>query len=112
MGASQFSWTQQWYPLAPVDDLDSTRPNAAQLLGRRLVLWRDAGGDWRAFEDLCPHRCAAATNARQAILGVIIAKLKSGTCPNRVQRRDLEAQKPVPYQAIVPLNLRATFEAC
>ena len=53
---SQFSWTRQWYPLAAVDDLDDTRPHAAQLLGMRLVLWRDAGGDWRCFEDLCPHR--------------------------------------------------------
>lgn len=54
---SQFSWTRQWYPLAAVDDLDEMRPHAAQLLGMRLVLWRDAGGDWRCFEDLCPHRC-------------------------------------------------------
>jgi len=55
----QYSWTRQWYPLAAVDDLDATRPHAAQLLGRRLVLWRDGGGDWRAFEDLCPHRRAS-----------------------------------------------------
>jgi phenylpropionate dioxygenase-like ring-hydroxylating dioxygenase large terminal subunit len=32
-------------------------PNAAQLLGTRLVLWRDGGGVWRAHEDVCPHRC-------------------------------------------------------
>lgn len=55
---SQFDFTRQWYPLAFVEDLDPGRPHAAELLGKRLVLWRDAAQQWRAFEDRCPHRLA------------------------------------------------------
>ena len=55
---SQFDFERQWYPLAFVEDLDPGRPHAAELLGKRLVLWRDASQQWRAFEDRCPHRLA------------------------------------------------------
>ena len=40
-------------------------PNAAQLLGTRLVLWRDGGGVWRAHEDVCPHRCIPSNPTRK-----------------------------------------------
>lgn len=53
-----FDWARQWYPLAFVEDLDPRRPHAVELLGKRLVLWRDAQKQWRAFEDRCPHRLA------------------------------------------------------
>ncbi len=33
-------------------------PYAFDLLGKRLVLWRDAEQQWRCFEDKCPHRWA------------------------------------------------------
>ena len=33
-------------------------PHAKQLLGVRLVLWRNARGAWSCFEDRCPHRLA------------------------------------------------------
>ena len=33
-------------------------PTAVMLLGKALVLWRDAEGGMRCFEDRCPHRCA------------------------------------------------------
>eukprot|EP00850_Spirogloea_muscicola_P026855 SM011309S24270 [mRNA] locus=s11309:20:208:- [translate_table: standard] len=36
--------------------MDPTRPHAVSVLGRPLVLWRDAGGRWRCFLDQCPHR--------------------------------------------------------
>ena len=26
--------------------------------GKELVVWRDAEGQWRCFQDKCPHRCA------------------------------------------------------
>lgn len=53
---SSFVWTRQWYPVAVLDCLDPARPHPFTLLGRRLVLWRDGSGAWRAFEDACPHR--------------------------------------------------------
>jgi phenylpropionate dioxygenase-like ring-hydroxylating dioxygenase large terminal subunit len=39
-------------------DLTCDRPNPVTILGRELVLWRDQQGDWRAFNDVCPHRLA------------------------------------------------------
>ena len=44
--------------MAIVEDLSTTRPTAAQLLGKDLVLWRDGQGSWQAHEDVCPHRCS------------------------------------------------------
>ena len=44
--------------MAFVDDLDTTKPHSIELLGKRLVLWRDAEKRWRTFEDKCPHRLA------------------------------------------------------
>jgi hypothetical protein len=59
-----FDWVRQWYPLAFVEDLDPGRPHAVELLGKRLVLWRDAQQQWRAFEDRCPHRLAPLSGVR------------------------------------------------
>jgi phenylpropionate dioxygenase-like ring-hydroxylating dioxygenase large terminal subunit len=63
-----FDFQHQWYPLAFVEDLDPGRPHAAELLGKRLVLWRDAQQQWRAFEDRCPHRLAPLSGAVTRIL--------------------------------------------
>lgn len=52
----KFQWLTAWYPVFAVDDLDPAKPHAVQLLGRRLVVWRDASKTWQCFEDLCPHR--------------------------------------------------------
>ena len=54
----KFDWARQWYPVAFVDDLEPTKPHSIELLGKRLVLWRDAEKRWRTFEDKCPHRLA------------------------------------------------------
>ncbi len=53
-----FDWAHQWYSIGSAEDMDPSRPHAITLLGRDLVLWRDQQGDWRAFEDICPHRLA------------------------------------------------------
>ena len=51
------SWSEQWWPVAYLRDLDQTRPQRFTLLEQDLVLWWDAPGEsWRAFEDVCPHR--------------------------------------------------------
>ena len=60
---ANFDWKRQWYPLAFIEDLDPGRPHAMELLGRRLVVWRDAQQQWRAFEDRCPHRLAPLSGA-------------------------------------------------
>eukprot|EP00850_Spirogloea_muscicola_P026381 SM007016S21277 [mRNA] locus=s7016:109:696:+ [translate_table: standard] len=56
--AGGFRWMDHWYPVSLVEDLDPAVPTPFKLLGRDLVLWRDASGSWRAFRDLCPHRLA------------------------------------------------------
>jgi len=47
----------QWYAVGVVEDLDPRIPVAQQVLGERLVLWRDGHGSWRALRDECPHKC-------------------------------------------------------
>ena len=42
-------------------------PTAVQLLGQRLVLWRDAAQQWRCFEDKCPHRLAPLSGIVQLL---------------------------------------------
>ncbi|GLC69204.1 hypothetical protein PLESTF_000801700 [Pleodorina starrii] len=59
-----FPWTQHWYPVAVVDDLDPARPHATHLLGIPIALWRDKQGAWHAVEDKCPHRLAPLSEGR------------------------------------------------
>lgn len=54
-----------WHPVAAARDLGS-RPLAVALLERRLVLWRDADGFARAFDDRCPHRGTPLSMGRLA----------------------------------------------
>jgi hypothetical protein len=56
--SGKFDWVKQWYPLAFIEYLDPKVPHPVELLGKRLVLWRDAQQMWRCFEDKCPHRLA------------------------------------------------------
>ncbi|CAL8461973.1 g1504 [Coccomyxa elongata] len=59
-----YDWAKQWYPLAFVEDLNPKVPHAMELLGQRLVLWRDAERQWRCFQDKCPHRLAPLSEGR------------------------------------------------
>ena len=60
-----FDFCQQWYPLAPVEDLDPTRPISVMLLGRRLVIWRPRFSEqYCVFLDRCPHRLAPLSEGR------------------------------------------------
>ena len=54
-----FDWFRNWWPIALEADLDFERPNALQLLGKDIAVWRDVEGSWHAVHDLCPHRCVA-----------------------------------------------------
>lgn len=46
-----------WHPIALCSAV-GTQPLAVELLGERLVLWRDDTGTTCAFTDRCPHRGA------------------------------------------------------
>ena len=47
-----------WHAVAYARDLGTT-PRCTELLGERLVLWRDSRGTPHAFRDLCVHRGTA-----------------------------------------------------
>jgi phenylpropionate dioxygenase-like ring-hydroxylating dioxygenase large terminal subunit len=78
----QFNWCKVWYPIVPVDILDSEMPH-----GQAIVVWNDApvegvatfqskksrprrakrqseSGTWRAFVDECPHRKVPLSEGR------------------------------------------------
>lgn len=50
--------------MAVLEDLEPAKPTRVKLLGREFVLWRDGEGEWRAFENLCPHRLAPLSEGR------------------------------------------------
>ncbi|TBR21634.1 hypothetical protein EPO15_09745, partial [bacterium] len=47
--------TQGWYCAGPAKGLAAAAPSAADLFGRRIVLWRDEGGAVRAADARCAH---------------------------------------------------------
>ncbi|KAB8094074.1 hypothetical protein EE612_021128 [Oryza sativa] len=71
----RFDWLDQWYPVAPVCDLDPGAPHGKTVLGLRIVAWFDrttaaadgGGGEWRVFDDSCPHRLAPLSEGRVAL---------------------------------------------
>jgi phenylpropionate dioxygenase-like ring-hydroxylating dioxygenase large terminal subunit len=52
-----------WFPVARAADVDDERPFAAELLGRRLVVYR-SGGFTTVAVDRCPHRGARLSQGR------------------------------------------------
>ncbi|PVH31042.1 hypothetical protein PAHAL_9G043800 [Panicum hallii] len=64
-GEGAFDWLDQWYPFAPVCDLDPGAPHGKTVLGLGVVAWYDrGGGQWRVFDDACPHRLAPLSEGR------------------------------------------------
>eukprot|EP00271_Cylindrocystis_brebissonii_P012976 TRINITY_DN32506_c0_g1_i1.p1 TRINITY_DN32506_c0_g1~~TRINITY_DN32506_c0_g1_i1.p1 ORF type:complete len:566 (-),score=87.53 TRINITY_DN32506_c0_g1_i1:996-2693(-) len=60
-----FSWSKQWYPVAPLVDMDPAVPHGFQILGNKVVFWKDPkSGKWSCFEDRCPHRLAPLSEGR------------------------------------------------
>ncbi|WP_026733903.1 aromatic ring-hydroxylating dioxygenase subunit alpha [Fischerella sp. PCC 9605] len=93
-----FQWTKQWYPVAVVGFLDSSRPHAMQLLGKNLVLWRDGSGKWRCFEDFCPHRLAPLSEGRVESDGTLMCAYHAwrfdseGKCVSIPQSKDQQTE--------------------
>ena len=55
---TKFSWAKQWYPVTPISYLDASDPTPINLLGKKLVIWRDKQQKWIAMDDTCPHKLA------------------------------------------------------
>ncbi|XP_010257616.1 PREDICTED: protochlorophyllide-dependent translocon component 52, chloroplastic isoform X2 [Nelumbo nucifera] len=61
----KFDWYSQWYPVAPVCDLDKRVPHAKRVMGLDVVVWWDRNeGKWQVFDDSCPHRLAPLSEGR------------------------------------------------
>ncbi len=96
--ADTFQWTKQWYPIAVVDFLDSSRPHAMQLLGKDIVLWQDGENKWRCFEDFCPHRLAPLSEGRVESDGTLLCAYHAwrfdgeGKCVRIPQSKDKETE--------------------
>ncbi|CAI5479815.1 unnamed protein product [Closterium sp. Yama58-4] len=60
----QLDWNKAWYAVGVIADMDASRPHALTVVGRPLVLWRDASHTWRAFLDHCPHRLVPLSEGR------------------------------------------------
>ncbi len=67
-----FQWMQQWYPVAVVEFLDPHKPHSFQLLGKKVVLWRDGAQQWQCFDDACPHRLAPLSEGRVEADGTLM----------------------------------------
>ena len=61
----QFNFFQHWYPLIPLEDLETQKPKPITLLGKRLVIWKPTKSEtYRVFLDQCPHRLAPLSEGR------------------------------------------------
>ena len=61
----QFQWTEVWYPVHFVQDLDKTQPTRFVLLEQTLVIWWQPTTErWVVLEDRCSHRLAALSEGR------------------------------------------------
>jgi len=61
-------YRQQWYPLAPLDLLDKSKPHPMTIIGEDVVLWHDNEA-WNCFKNACPHRCAPLSEGKVIEVG-------------------------------------------
>ncbi|GMH37777.1 hypothetical protein BSKO_05650 [Bryopsis sp. KO-2023] len=59
-----FVWEKNWYAVLPESMVDPEKPYGFTLLGKELVLWRDAEQNWRVLDDKCSHRQARLSRGR------------------------------------------------
>jgi phenylpropionate dioxygenase-like ring-hydroxylating dioxygenase large terminal subunit len=78
---NQFSWTQQCYPLSPISYLDPAEPTPVNLLGKKLVIWRDNNQNWVVMDDACPHQLAGLSLGKINADGNLICR-HHGWCFN------------------------------
>ena len=63
MGSDELETLERmWFPVARLEDVDGGRPFGGRLLGRYLVVFRDAQGIGVAL-DVCPHRGGGSRTA-------------------------------------------------
>lgn len=62
---TEFNFFQNWYPISPLEDLQSDRPTPVTILGKSLVIWQSpVSKKYQVFLDECPHRLALLSEGR------------------------------------------------
>jgi phenylpropionate dioxygenase-like ring-hydroxylating dioxygenase large terminal subunit len=65
MTESNFNFFQQWYPVAPLEDLPENKPSQIIILGISFLIWKSPHSqEYQVFEDICPHRYAPLSQGR------------------------------------------------
>ncbi|KAJ6837187.1 protein TIC 55, chloroplastic [Iris pallida] len=54
----EYDWREEWYPLYLSEEVPYDAPLGLSVFDEKLVLYRDANGIMRCFQDRCPHRLA------------------------------------------------------
>ena len=96
-----------WHVIAFSSDVPRGSPQAASLLGRELVVWRDRSGEAHVWEDLCIHRGSRLSKGRIVDDTVV--------CPYHGWRYDATARCvliPAAPQHTPPLKARACAYRC
>jgi len=97
-----------WHPVSWAADL-AQQPISTQLLGERVVLWRDAGGHPVAAADQCPHRGTALSLGTVDARGCIVCPYHgwtfdpAGSCTHIPQ---------LPDDATIPPRARVALYSC
>ncbi|KAL7579164.1 hypothetical protein ACA910_011337 [Epithemia clementina (nom. ined.)] len=64
----RFVWTQQWYPVLPVNYAKGSniekKPLAFEMLDQKLVLWKSQDDKYSVLLDSCPHRRAPLSTGK------------------------------------------------
>ena len=116
-GAGTFNWTKQWYPVAVIDLLDTTKPHPTQLLGVDVVVWKNGEGKWSVFEDKCPHRLAPLSEGRVEDDGTLLCAYHAwrfddtGACTDMPQASTPEEEERVKSNPRSCAFTRPTMEA-
>jgi len=55
-----YDWTQEWYPLYLTLNVPEDAPLGLRVFDKQLVLFKDGNGQFRCYEDRCPHRSLTA----------------------------------------------------
>ena len=115
--AGTFNWTKQWYPVAVIDLLDTSKPHPTQLLGVDVVVWKDGDGKWSVFEDKCPHRLAPLSEGRIEEDGTLLCAYhawrfdETGKCVDMPQASSAEEEARVKANPRSCAFTRPTMEA-
>lgn len=51
-----YDWTEEWYPLYLTQNVPEDAPLGLKVFDKDLVLFKNADGQFRCYEDRCPHR--------------------------------------------------------